>query len=276
MAQHLPVARVVIDSPLPHLDRPFDYSVPATMADTAQPGVRVRIRFSGRLMDAFVLERTAHSDFELQPLHAVVSPEIVLVPEVAQLARNVAARWAGTLSDVLRSAIPSRHARAESAAALDAPAWPLGTASTLREYVGGAALITRTLERTAPRAVVTTGNDDPAELLAGYAHEVAGGVILVAPDRSAVERIVAAFERRGVSDIAVLLADDGPERRYRNWLRVLRGATRIAVGTRSAVFAPMPDLAAICVWNEWEDSLHDPQAPYWNVRDVAEIGRAHV
>ncbi|MDI1289368.1 MAG: primosome assembly protein PriA, partial [bacterium] len=51
-----PVAQVIIDSPLPHLDHVFDYAVPAT-AEGAVPGSRVRVRFAGRLTDAFVVGR---------------------------------------------------------------------------------------------------------------------------------------------------------------------------------------------------------------------------
>ena len=54
-----PIARVLVDVPLAHLDRPFDYTVPATMADDAQPGVRVKVRFAGQDVDGFVIERTA-------------------------------------------------------------------------------------------------------------------------------------------------------------------------------------------------------------------------
>ena len=116
-AADLPVARVAVDNPLPHLDRPFDYLVPAAMQDSAGPGVRVRVRFAGKLVDGFVLERVAHSDHtgKLTPLERVVSPEQVLTPEVAELARAVADRYAGTLADVLRLAVPPRHARTESA-----------------------------------------------------------------------------------------------------------------------------------------------------------------
>lgn len=116
-AAELPVARVAVDNPLPHLDRPFDYLVPAALHDSAGPGVRVRVRFAGKLVDGFVLERVAHSDHpgKLTPLERVVSPERVLTPEVAELARAVADRYAGTLADVLRLAVPPRHARTESA-----------------------------------------------------------------------------------------------------------------------------------------------------------------
>lgn len=99
-----------------HLDRDFDYLVPAEMDELAQPGVRVRVRFSGRLVDGFLLERLERSDHTgtLMRLERVVSGERVLTPEILRLITAVAARYAGTRADVLRLAIPPRHARTEA------------------------------------------------------------------------------------------------------------------------------------------------------------------
>ena len=47
----------MVDASVPHLDRPFDYAVPASMDDSAVPGARVRVRFAGRLTDGFVIAR---------------------------------------------------------------------------------------------------------------------------------------------------------------------------------------------------------------------------
>ena len=55
----LPVARVAVDIPLSHLDRPFDYAVTAEQDAEAVPGARVRVRFAGRLRDGFILDRVA-------------------------------------------------------------------------------------------------------------------------------------------------------------------------------------------------------------------------
>ncbi|WP_267494918.1 primosomal protein N' [Cellulosimicrobium marinum] len=179
LAAHDPVARLVLDLAPAHLDRVFDYAVPATMADDARPGVRVKVRFAGREVDGFVLERAAGSDHDgrLLPLRRVVSPEQVLSPAVARLARTVADHWAGTLPDVLRLAVPPRHARAEQALAAtpdpDEPesALPTTTAtatatadaarsaaaggSAWAPYRAGAAFLGHVAAGGAPRAVWT-------------------------------------------------------------------------------------------------------------------------
>src|SRR5690349_15546477 len=87
------------------------------MSESAVPGCRVRVRFAGQLTGGYLLERVATSDHQgrLAQLERVVSPEPVLTPEIASLAREVADRYAGTVADVLRLAIPPRHAGAEAA-----------------------------------------------------------------------------------------------------------------------------------------------------------------
>ncbi|HEY8111510.1 MAG TPA: primosomal protein N' [Actinomycetes bacterium] len=141
-----PVARVAVDVPLAHLDRPFDYLVPEVMSQTAVPGCRVRVRFAGRQVDGFVVDRRAASEHSgtLTPLTRVVSAESVLAPEVARLAGLVADRYAGTTADVLRLAVPPRHARAEREAAgvPGQPAGPPGEQALAAEGVDSRAALT--------------------------------------------------------------------------------------------------------------------------------------
>ena len=93
------MARVAVDVPLAHLDRPFDYLVPATLDEAAVPGCRVRIRFAGRLTGGYLLERAEASDHQgtLAFLERVLSPEPVLTPRsLAWPGRSptaTAARW---------------------------------------------------------------------------------------------------------------------------------------------------------------------------------------
>ncbi|PWS42208.1 primosome assembly protein PriA, partial [Streptomyces sp. ZEA17I] len=129
LAERLPVARVLVNKGVLHLDQYFDYAVPAELDAEAQPGVRVRVRFGagrrnvqggrregGGLIDGFIVERRAESDYQgaLAALAYVVSPEPVLGPELLALSRAVADRYAGSLADVLQLAVPPRNGRAES------------------------------------------------------------------------------------------------------------------------------------------------------------------
>src|SRR3954470_13204995 len=150
-----PVAVVAVDVGLAHLDRPFEYSVPETLAEAAVPGTRVKVRFAGQDVDGFVLERRAEAEHEgrLAPLRRGVSPEAVLTPELLALCRAVAARYAGTLGDVLRLAIPPRHATAEkNLTAVPAPPPPMPGPGPWVHYPAGPSFLRRIASGQAPAA----------------------------------------------------------------------------------------------------------------------------
>ena len=273
----LPVARVAVDSGLAHLDRPFDYAVPDGMP--AAPGCRVRVRFAGRQVDGIVLDRvatTTHSG-TLTPLQTLVSPERVLAPQVAELCRAVADRYAGSLWDVVRLAVPPRHARVEAEprpyGPLALPAVP--PPGSWARYPAGPAFLTALAEGRSPRAVWSAlpGPTWPAELATAVRACVAGGrgVLVVVPDARDVDRVSAAF---GDLDAAVLRADLGPAKRYRAFLRALRGEVRVVLGARAAALAPVADLGLVVVWDDGDDLHAEPRAPYPHVRDVL-VQRAH-
>jgi primosomal protein N' (replication factor Y) (superfamily II helicase) len=268
---------------VPHLDREFDYLVAADQSDDAQPGVRARVRFHGRLVDAFVLERRSDTDHvgELGWLHKVVSPEPVLTADVRRLVEAVAARYAGTRADVLRLAVPPRHARVEREVRLP---HVLGAVATIDPagwggYQGGERFLAALAERRAARAVwQALPGERWAARLAEAAAVVVGtgrGVLAVVPDQRDVDAMLAhSNELIDPSSVVALSAGLGPAERYRRWLAALRGNTRLVIGTRSAVFAPVCDLGLVIVWDDGDDTLAEPRTPYPHAREVAML-RAH-
>jgi len=282
-AEHEPIARVLPMLSVPHLDREFDYLVSAEQSDDAQPGVRVRVRFHGRLVDAFVLERRSDTDHvgKLGWLDRVVSAEPVLTPDVRRLTDAVAARYAGTRADVLRLAIPPRHANvekqpvAETAPPVVTPVDPAGWAA----YGRGEQFLTALQDGRAARAVWQAL---PGERWADRLAEAAvvtvtagRGVLAIVPDQRDVDTLHGAAVRHvDESRVVALSAGLGPAQRYRRWLSVLRGTARFVIGTRSAVFAPVADLGLVMVWDDGDDTLAEPRAPYPHAREVAML-RAH-
>jgi primosomal protein N' (replication factor Y) len=310
LAARLPVARVLVESPLPHLDRPFDYSVPADLDAAAQAGVRVKVKFNGQELGGFIMERAAESDagHTLVPLYKVISPVPVLTPAVRDLASAVAARYAGTVSDVLRAAVPPRVAKLEKeflagsaeaeASNPDAAQPGPGTvappdADTGLEadtaaaaavagsggweaYRNGEAFVRHLKDGGSPRAVFSPlqgfGRAAWPRLLAEAVAAVRAsgrGAVVVVPDHRDLDRLEKALGALlPAGDIARLTADDGPTPRYRNFLRVLDGSARVAIGTRSAAFAPVQDLGLVACWDDGNDLHIEQRAPYAHARDV--------
>lgn len=291
LAAHLPVARVQLDTFLPHLDRPFDYSVPADLDAVARPGVRVKVKFGGQELGGFLLERAAASDagHALIPLHKVVSPVPVLTPEIAGLAGRVAARYAGTVSDVLRVAVPPRMARLEKEFAPDGDVDPEffadpdaavpaaeTEARSWADYRNGTAFLQHLAAGESPKAVLGALQGfgpggwprQIAEAVAAVRRSGRGAVVVV-PDYRDLDRVEAALlELLPAGDVARLSADDGPTPRYRNFLRVLSGAARVVVGTRSAAYAPVHRLGLVVCWDDGDDLHIEQRAPYAHTREV--------
>ena len=284
------VAQLRLDLVPPHLDRVFDYLVPDSMAGRVRCGTRVRARFRGRLVNGFVvgLEPATHTGSALRPIERIISDEIVLIPAIQELIEQVAQRQAGTFADVLRSAVPPRHARAESAltsSAAEVPCRPEVDLHAWDRYRHGAGLLNRlhSGESAGVRAVFSQApgaswmQDIGALIrasLAGCASTVPGQVVVVVPDVTDVERLTEQLPDLE-STIALLTSALGPEQRYRSFLRALRGQVQVVIGTRAAVFAPVPNPLLFIVWDDDDESLVDPQAPYWHARDVAAL-RAHL
>jgi primosomal protein N' (replication factor Y) (superfamily II helicase) len=278
-----PIARVLPMLSVPHLDREFDYLVAAEQSDDAQPGVRVRLRFHGRLVDGFILERRTDTDHvgKLAWLDRVVSAEVVLTPEIRRLVDAVAARYAGTRADVLRLAVPPRHAKVER----ESPTPPMlpeimpVDQASWQAYGRGGQFLTALSESRAARAVwqALPGEQwaDRFAEAAALTVQTGRAVLAIVPDQRDVDAMWrAATTLLDESAVVALSAELGPSARYRRWLAALRGSARLVIGTRSAVFAPVSDLGLVMVWDDGDDTLAEPRAPYPHAREVAML-RAH-
>ncbi|MEO7746789.1 MAG: primosome assembly protein PriA, partial [Actinomycetota bacterium] len=203
-----PVAEVLVDVALAHLDRPFEYLVPEPMSLAAVAGARVRVRFAGQDLDGWVVARKPVADHtgRLAPLRRVVSPEPVLGPELLRVCRAVADHWAGALPDVVRLAVPPRHADAEKVPAEPAlPAPPRPRVGPWADYPAGPAFLDRLHGGAAPRAAWaalpgSAGPDDgawPQAVAVAVATTLAAGrgALVVVPDHRDAARLDAAIEQ---------------------------------------------------------------------------------
>jgi primosomal protein N' (replication factor Y) len=276
------IARVLLDSPLPQLDRLFDYALPAEFGEVPL-GVRVRVplRTAGRVIDGYIVDIDTEDDADrpLSEVDSVVSTVPVLPERLHRLARRVADRAAGSASDVLRLVIPKRQVRVEKAWTGESPAPVVEEAAAERsqeilDVYDGLVAVLDDGGRAAVEAVpqLRDGGEAWAQLLAASATRMlAAGrsSILIVPDHRDLDRLLTALESL-VPGEAVVRYDSrqtNPDR-YRGFLRTLEESPCIVVGNRSAVYAPV-EAGLVTVWDDGDPLLGEQLAPYVNARDAA-------
>lgn len=281
------IARVLIDSPLPQLDRLFDYAIPEKLRADARAGVRVKVplRTLGRLVEGWIVELTDTVDYsgKLSDLEAVVSPFPVLTPEVWKLARAAADRAAGNAADVLRLGIPKRHARAEKSLPDPATVEPdsLGEVPAVSYYDPGAinTLITQR-KRAAIAAPTGVTEVSPGVWVGRWAVTMAqlaaqtlaqgATAILATPDFRDQEQLEAAVAALIPAERTLRLdARQSVQRRYGNFLRTHDGTPYVLIGNRSVIYAPAEKLGLVAIWDDGDSLYSENLSPYIHARDAA-------
>src|SRR6266702_4191633 len=236
-------ARVVVDVPLFHLDRAFTYRVPERLRGSVWLGSRVKVPFgSRRRVDGWVVGWTDELPEDARDLERVVSPVPAFDADGLALLRWVADRYAGTLPDVLRLAVPPR------VAAVERDTDPGGAPATAEAEPGGTSAAKAPAPSGAPDRLVEMvgrgwagaaywrplpGEDRSARVIALIEAALArgGGAIVVTPEVAAGSAVADAV-RKHFPDAADLSSDLSERRRYRAWVDLRLGRRQVAIGAR--------------------------------------------
>ncbi len=206
-------------------------------------GSMVRIPLAGRRVDGWV------TAVEVEPESGVRLVELVKLrgmgpsPELLDLAGWAAWRWAGRRVAFLRAASPERMVAAAAKRRPRDPV-PAGPRDVFDDaFDHGVATV-----RVAP-------DDDGLGVALAACRR--GDALILTADTARARHLAVALRRAGVS---VALAPD-------EWAAAAGGAT--VVGTRSAAWMPMPDLAAVVVIDEHDERFKEERTPAWHAREVA-------
>ena len=229
---------------VPAVDRAFDYLVPEAWAERVAPGTIVRVDLAGRRVRGWVvaLDPEPPAGVTLSTIRQVsgVGPD----PDVQELCRWAAWRWAGRTATFLRLASPERRVQ--------------------------------TVDRREHRPPRSRGDEQAMELLARgpgvHVLQVPVDADPVAPALAAAsigQSIVVAPSARTVTHVGTGLRRAGAfaARWPRDFGAAAAGAT--VVGGRGTVVAPAPDLRSVVVLDEHEERLQNEASPTWHARELA-------
>lgn len=266
------IARVVLDSPLPSLDKVFDYQIEPEQIDAIAIGVRVLVPFgrNRKLQDAFVVDLIEASDFvgKLSSIAEVVSTVAAMPANIYSLVRAVADRQASTAGDVMASALVRRSVRVEKSFLAGRP--DLQARSMVGHPEISAVLANPTLVSSEfsaepqPDWIVQLLRKAQDTLQAGFS------ALIIVPDfrdQAALRKAIGSTVlKESYIDFS---SEQTGSKRYSASLECLRSGNHLVVGSRSALYAPLQNLGLIAVFDDGDRNFQDQQSPYAHARDIA-------
>ena len=256
VAERLPVARVRVDTGVFHLDQMYDYSVPEKLSELIVPGVRVQLPFGNRETEGIVVDRVASPQKAgtLKAISKVLSPHSVATSATFKLIDRAAEFYCCNPWDLLRSAIPPRVASVDKELSVVHQ-----TSSSARS-------------KKTPVYQSFTPFSPPHEQIGLTVAEFnrSGSVLIVAPDERDVDKLIEYLSGR-FDNVLKLSSSSTREERYRNFLLSMQLEFSVVVGTRSAIFAPVRNLASIIIYKESSPDHYELRSPGWNSSTIAKM-----
>lgn len=264
-----------IAQPVP-VARSFDYEVPARLAGAARPGMRVKAPFGPRRLTGIILSiREGAPERPLKPIDALLDAEPVLPPEMIELARWMARRYAAAVGECCKALTPSFIKTLEAPVAppqaLAAPPGGFeltrGQAEALEGLLGR--LRSKTFSSGLLFGVPASGKTEVYLRLMREAIAQGGQVLYLLPEISLTRPFFEELSRRAGFTVALWHSKLGIKERRNTWLGIRRGEIKAVVGARSASLLPFRDLRLAVVDEEHDESYkQDGQAPHYHAREV--------
>ncbi len=264
-------AKLVFESPLPALDRLFDYEVPVELVSDIRVGQRVLAPFgrSKQPLSGFVVGLSQTSEYagQISQIAQIISPVQVLAEKQYSFIRQVADRAAVTFGDVAKSAIPDRMVRVESTWL--ASKRELSTIQTTKNKGEVKAYLS------APQVQLSDCGHLPGWMvdvlkICSAARDNFESVIVAVPDFRDVSRLYEVLSATETAE-ALINYESGQTKsdRYLSYLRCLEAGRKVVLGSRAAIYAPLANVDHIIVVDDASPSHQDQASPYTSTRDIA-------
>lgn len=271
----------------------YTYALSADLVGTARPGARVEVPFGRRDVLGYIIsDDRALSTGDARFVTAVLDEQPILDETLLLLARWIAQRYCAPLGEVIRAMLPKgvrsarpggrkRGPRSTSAAMTAARALDTAeVAPTLTDAQQAAAVpLLEAIASGEHRRILlhgVTGSGKTEVYLAAISAALAVGrqAIVLVPEIALTPQTIRRFAARFPGRVAVLHSALTESERAAEWRRIRTGGLDVVVGSRSAVFAPLPRLGIIVVDEEDAGAYKQDRIPRYHAVDVAlERGR---
>jgi primosomal protein N' (replication factor Y) (superfamily II helicase) len=261
-------ADVAVNAPLRAGDRVFTFGIPQALQSRIAIGTPVRVPFGARSVVGFVVRLPEQAARRVRPILGLEDHIPPLPPDLVALAWWMADHYVSSVGEAVASMVPPLGAAARSH-----PPPAIVTAEASGDDHADQAGIAVLFESNAQAAVAVVGGDARFEAYAAalrWAVRGDRGAIVLVPEVVQAQRMIAWVARHTGRPVALLSGSVPAPERWEVWREIQSGRVSLVVGTRLAVFAPVPNLGLILVDQEDDASYKEEREPRYHARTVAQ------
>jgi primosomal protein N' (replication factor Y) (superfamily II helicase) len=275
VADLFPVAAVLVDTPVSHLEGVYDYLVPLHLEDSAVYGTKVVVPFGNTQVDGLIVGRKNDSQ-QIKNLKMIVdvsSPSGLISSQVIEHLELVRNRFGGSFWSLLKSALPARVAKEDKMISdIRSPsASETYESPQLRDLIGrsdyGMLIGKQRLKWAINLPIGIASSNFVNEIIKLRART--GQVLVIVPDEKdllALKNDLKDFFGASFLELGTHL---GKSDRYRNFLIARFSRPSLIVSTRSGVFTDLEENSTVVVLSDLDQSHYEQHSPGWNTRDVS-------
>jgi primosomal protein N' (replication factor Y) len=262
---------VVLDLPV---KQSFTYSVPEQLASQVVVGLRVVVPFGKREMTGYVVDtlETFSAEYVLKPIKRVIDVEPLYGQSIIDLAQWMSRFYLCSTGEALSMMLPGGR-RDSSTNALDIEEdLDFDRVEHLSDEQEQAIQTIMRAQKPMYYLYGVTGSGKSEVFLRCAEQVIAQGksVIYLVPEITLTHQLARQVANRFSNKVAILHSALTPSQRLKQWKRILDGEVSLAIGARSAVFAPFANLGMIILDEEHESSYKSGNTPRYHARQVAQ------
>jgi len=267
-------AQVIVDLPARQLDHPFVYEISPEIASQIKIGSIVLVPFGRRRERGFVTGFTSERpNVSLARIEKLLEEEPVFDEKTIQLCRWLADYYLSTLGETLKLAFPARRAKRKEPSTSYFSTMPPHLALNQEQEIA-LEKIKKSLDCANHKVFLlegVTGSGKTEVYLQAIAHALNLGksAIVLVPEIALTAQTVERIKSKFGQIVAVLHSGLTAGERFGQWQRLKFGDCRVAVGARSALFAPLENLGLIIVDEEHETAYKQNRNPRYHAREAA-------
>ncbi len=249
------IAQVVVGLPV---EGPFDYRVEGDLGDQMAIGIRVAVSFGRNKRVGYVVGLKQKSAFKnLKPIITILDQSPILNDRLLRFTKEFSEYYGCSRGEAIETSLPVRLRLARS--------YSLAPASSQNSLPA---------EQAKPILLHAFYSVKGWDFILEKIKKTLRGersVLFLVPEIIMIPALVNRLKKDFTEPVAVLDKKLSPAREFEQWTQISSGQARIVVGTRSAVFAPLPSLGLIVIYEEENPNYKQDQTPFYHARTVAQM-----